>query len=268
LTPFEAMLMISPVLSFELNIGNQVVYKPGTQTYIDMTKKKLELTQRVIDLNMADANKISAKYYDRTAVNRTFKKGERVWLHDTTTKKGEAIKLKRPWRQMLVLEKVSDLNYRVCDAYTGKVMNSPVHIDRLMKMNVDRDHWFTLYPENPRDQTGSSPQDGVTNTQLPTVVTPSQLVSTNGRDNSATQSQTKTSDPKLPDNWYHIDRILSQRVRQGVTFFRILWSDKGPNGEQIISWEPKSGVTSYAVEQYRLALDAKRKLRRPRKSRQ
>jgi hypothetical protein len=74
LTPFEAMLMRTPVLSFELNIGNQVVYKPDTKTYIEMTKKKLELTQRVIDLNMADANKISAKFYDRTAIDRTFKK--------------------------------------------------------------------------------------------------------------------------------------------------------------------------------------------------
>jgi hypothetical protein len=61
----------------------------------------------------------------------------------------------------------------VCGAYTGKVMTSPVHIDRLMKMNVDRDLWFTRYPESPTDQTDSITQQAVTNTQ-PTVTTPSQ----------------------------------------------------------------------------------------------
>jgi hypothetical protein len=78
LTPFERMLMRPPVLSFELNIGKEIVYKPDTQTYMEMTKKKLELTQKVIELNIADANKISAKYYDRSASDRTFEKGERV----------------------------------------------------------------------------------------------------------------------------------------------------------------------------------------------
>jgi hypothetical protein len=224
LTPFEGMLMRPPVLSFELNIGNQVVYKPDTQTYMEMTKKKLELTQRVIDLNMADANKISAKFYDRTAIDRTFEKGERAWLYDATTKKGQAAKLKRRWYEILILEQVTDLNYQVCDAYTGKVMTSPVHIDRLRKMNLNRDLWFTRYPETETEHSDSLTQQAVTNSQ-PTVTTPSQGVSTNGRDKNVTQSQDKTdktNDSKLPTDWYQIERILSKKKRQGVTFFRIL----------------------------------------------
>jgi hypothetical protein len=76
LSSFEALFGRKPVLSFELNIGKDTVFKPDTQTYIEMTKKKLELTQKVIELNMADANRISKKYYDRTATDRQFKKGE------------------------------------------------------------------------------------------------------------------------------------------------------------------------------------------------
>jgi hypothetical protein len=54
-----------------------------------MTKKKLELTQQVIELNTQDANKMSAKYYDRTATDRQFVKGKNAWLYDSSTKKSK-----------------------------------------------------------------------------------------------------------------------------------------------------------------------------------
>jgi hypothetical protein len=117
-----------------------------------MTKKKLELTQKVIELNTQEANKISAKYYDRTAMGRQFVKGENAWLCDTSTKKGKSNKLVRRWKAILILERLTDLNYRVCDANSSKVMTSPVHVDRLRRLKTNREMWFSKHPDTQPDE--------------------------------------------------------------------------------------------------------------------
>jgi hypothetical protein len=40
LSPFEALFLRAPVLSLQLNIYDETVYKPDTQTYIEITKRK------------------------------------------------------------------------------------------------------------------------------------------------------------------------------------------------------------------------------------
>jgi hypothetical protein len=184
-----------------------------------MTKKKLELTQKIIELKMADANRISKKYYDRTATDRQFKKGESVWLYDSGTRKGKISKQTRRWREMTILEKLTDLNYRVCDASTGKVMTSPVHVDRLRKVNIDRDLWYIKYPDTQADDTETlTPQVG----QKPqsSVNIPGQSVSNdpqnkNARQTPQTQDNTDTTvdsqDNNLPKSWFKIDRIVAKR---------------------------------------------------------
>jgi hypothetical protein len=92
-------------------------------------KQKLALTQEVINRNMAEANKISENYYNCTAVNCMFGVGEKASLFDASTRKGEAAKLIRRWQPVLVLEKLTYLDYKFCEANTANATNVIVHIE-------------------------------------------------------------------------------------------------------------------------------------------
>jgi hypothetical protein len=204
-------------------------------------------------------------------------------MYDASTKKGQASTLTRKWRNMTILERVSDLNYRVCDSNTGKVMRHPVHVDRLRKMNLNHDLWFMKYPDT--EEMGTLTQTVGTNPHSD-LNTRSQTVSNDQNDTNATQqrqSQDITdkavdkNDNKLPTGWFSIDRLLAKRKSHGVTFlrrffmnesalFKVLWTDLGVDGKAVTTWEPSSSVTQFAIDRYNLSLDAKRKhKKRPQK---
>jgi hypothetical protein len=79
-------------------------------------------------------------------------------------------------------------------------MNSPVHVDCLRKMNLNRDLWFSKYPDIQTDESDTLTQQVVTNPQL-SVSTQCQAVSNDQRDtNAAQQSQTQDSTDKTDDS--------------------------------------------------------------------
>jgi hypothetical protein len=221
---------------------------------------------------MEEANRISKEYYDRTATDRQFSKGEKIWLYDSSTRKGQCAKLSRKWKIMTVLEQVSDLNYRLCDPETGKVMKHPVHVNRIRKLDVNRDLWYSKYPDTECEdanlqtqQVGNSFQSSpriqsqaVSNDQGNTNITPK------SKTQDRTDKKTKPKDQKLPSGWYTINRLLGKRKNNGVVFYKVEWSDLGPDGRPLISWERASSVTEFAIDRYHLALDEKRKRRKPR----
>jgi hypothetical protein len=91
------------------------------------------------------------------------------------------------------------------------------------------------------------------------------------QDGTALQDGTDKTDDRndstLPQGWFQINRLLAKRISHGVQFFKVEWTDLGTDGKLIISWERASSVTKFAIDQYNLSLDAKRKRRNRRKQR-
>jgi hypothetical protein len=113
----------------------------------------------------------------------------------------------------------------------------------------------------------------VGNSSQASPTTQSQAVS-NGQGNTNTSPKSKTQDrtdkkthqkdQSLPSGWYTINRLLGKIKNNGVVFYKVEWSDLGPDGRPMTSWERASSVTEFAIDRYHLALDEKRKRRKKR----
>ena len=87
------------------------------------------------------------RYYDHLAQQRSFKRGDAVWLHNLKRKKGLCPKLQRPWDGPYIVTKcIDDLIYQIQKGARGKPR--VVHTDRLKRYEgADVPDWFQDVPE-------------------------------------------------------------------------------------------------------------------------
>jgi len=158
----------------------------------------------------------SKRYYDQTSAEPVIQVGDKVLIHDPTTKIGECSKLKKRWKgPFMIVERSKDgLSYKLRHCDTGKELRSHIHINRLKKFNDDRDAFFHKHHVVPK----------------PILDSPTST----------------TNDVNTDTDWYPIKEILKRKVQNRKEMFLVRWDDQ--KGSE--SWVSADDVTEYAIQLY------------------
>jgi transposase InsO family protein len=107
-------------------------------TKLENLKSCLKKAYEIVRTNNQQSHRQNKKYYDKKAKERKFNVEDLVYLFSPARKPGKCQKFKRVWQgPFKVLEKISDLNYRIIDR---KGRDWIVHVNRLKKSG-DQKGW-------------------------------------------------------------------------------------------------------------------------------
>jgi predicted aspartyl protease len=289
-SPFFGLYAKDMNLAIDTAIMPEVKMTSDMSIYIADLVKKLELTQKILAENVEEAHRVTKTYYDRSAKPRSFDVADRCWLHDPTNKKGVSAKLKTRWLgPYLVVNRITDLLYRLRHCHTGKELPSLTHIDRMRRYNADRDAFFTRNPD-PTRLTGSDetvvppfvgtdpltniPGETATDTNMTdeteTMTQMQNLDDTHTCENGSSASQPSPinrshtgSQPTNTnsDTWYTVVKISKKRRMRGKNEFLVHWEDGTKE------WIEQSNITPAALDVYYVQISKRKRLRgRPRRS--
>jgi len=231
MSPYHALFGREMVTGIDTNLLQDFSKSPNIQSYMTQLVPRLQLTHEIIQQNLRDGQAKSKQYYDKTSEEPEIPLGQKVLVHDPTTKIGECPKFKRRWTgPYMVIEKSTDgLSYKLRHCDTGKELRSHIHINRLKKFNDDRDAFFNRHDITPQSMLDS-----------PT---------------SPTNDDTDTD-----TDWCPIKEILKRKVQNRKEMFLVRWDDK--EGSQ--SWVLADDVTDFAIQQYYKAKENKKRRKRRR----
>jgi len=231
-SPFYALFGREMRLGIDVKLLQEFEKAPDMQVYMSDLVPKLKLTHELIQQNLKDKNIVAKQYYDKDSREVSFEIGDKVLLHDPTTKVGECAKLKKRWAGPYLLTHSSQdgLTFRLRHCETGKELRSFIHVNRLKKYNEDRDAFFNKHQIVPQS-VGEIP---------------------------LSQTQTDSS-----VDWFPIKRILNRKIRDKKEMFFVLWDDD----KQSKSWVPTADVTDFAIQQYYQAKQQKAKTGRRKRRR-
>ena len=112
--------------------------KTDLNEHTSMLRENLEGAFELAREHLQSAQKRQKKYYDARGTGKGFSVGDRVWLLNLATKKGESRKLQSPWLgPFVVLAKLSAVNYRIIPE-EGLGRKQVVHFNRLKHCNVPK----------------------------------------------------------------------------------------------------------------------------------
>ena len=115
--------------------------------YAQSLRQRIDLIHDFARKHLQIESDRQKRYYDHLAQQRSFKRGEAVWLHNLKRKKGLCPKLQRPWDGPYIVTKcIDDLIYQIQKGARGKPR--VVHTDRLKRYEgADVPDWFQDVPE-------------------------------------------------------------------------------------------------------------------------
>ena len=215
-SPYHALYGREMVTGIDANLLQDFSKSPDMQSYMSHLVPRLQLTHDIIQQNLRDGQIESKRHYDQTSEEPEIQVGQKVLMHDLTTKIGECPKLKKRWKgPYMVVEKSTDgLSYKLRHCDSGKELRSHIHINRLKQFNDDRDAFF--YKHN---------------------IVPESLLDS---------PTSPTNDDNTDTDWYPIKEILKRKVQNRKEMFLVRWDDP----QESKSWVSADDVTDYAIQQY------------------
>jgi len=114
-SPYHALYGREMVTGIDANLLQDFSKSPDMQSYMTHLVPKLKLTHDIIQQNLRDGQIKSKRHYDQTSEEPEIQVGEKVMMHDPTTKIGECPKLKKRWKgPFMVVERSTDgLSYKL-----------------------------------------------------------------------------------------------------------------------------------------------------------
>ena len=138
LTPMEIWLGRSVRLPIDvaLNVKPEIS-SDSPEGYIQQIRKRISLMYQVQRETDAQARKAMKEKYDMTKARpEVFTEGMLVYLHDNVLKGDQVRKTTNVWRgPFKIIENNSEHSVRLSDIYTGEILKSLIHVDRLKKCN-------------------------------------------------------------------------------------------------------------------------------------
>jgi len=121
-SPFYAMCGREVRLGIDVNLLQEFEKAPDIQVYMTNLVPKLKLTHEMIQQNLRGKNIVAKQYYDKESTEVSLQIGDKVLLHDPTTRIGECPKLKKRWvgPYLLTHKSQDDLTFRLRHCVTGK----------------------------------------------------------------------------------------------------------------------------------------------------
>ena len=121
-------------LPVDLHFGTSFVDTLSHDQYAHSLQNRLAYEYQLVQEKLGAVQVQQRSLYNRSIHGKPFDRGDLVWLHSTVVPSNGHRKLHHQWTgPYIVLERISDLNYRIrqCDDPTKKV--SIVHFNRLKK---------------------------------------------------------------------------------------------------------------------------------------
>ena len=112
------------------------------ENYVSKLKQKLTEIHDLGRRKLKQSIIHQKKHYDIRAKSKSYKEGQAVWLHDTSTKVGVCKKLSYRWKgPYVVLKKIDDLTYMI--KRSKNAVAKIHHVDRLLPYNgMKSTKWF------------------------------------------------------------------------------------------------------------------------------
>ena len=135
------------VFGREMHRPNQVeLDKPSAcrtlsaQEYVDSLKERLREIHALAVKNTRDAQTVQKSNYDKDCHVVNFNVGDKVWITNMKRRKGISPKLQKKFiGPYILVRQTGPLNFLLKDANTYKLLNSPVHVNRMKPYIDDRD---------------------------------------------------------------------------------------------------------------------------------
>jgi hypothetical protein len=116
---------------------------------LENLKSSLKKAYKEVRLNSQKAHQKDKAYCDKKAKERKFEVNDKVYLFCPARKPGRCHKFRSFWQQPFIVQKLSDLNYKIVNK---KEKKSVVHINRLKK-SYDQTPWSFENTRHPRKKT-------------------------------------------------------------------------------------------------------------------
>ena len=137
-TPYHLTFGREIRLPADVMFGSTPDQPKATHEYVKELRKNLEEAHEVARKHLKTAQKRQKRYHDARATGNSFGIGDRVWLFNSATKKGESRKLQSPWLgPFVILDKLSDVNYKI-GAENGLGRKQIVHYNRLKSCKMQK----------------------------------------------------------------------------------------------------------------------------------
>ena len=213
----------------------------------------IEITQKLVRANVADAQRKYKTQYDKQSQPHRFVVGQRVWVYFPVVKQGTSHKLQRKWRgPYYICTELQGNAFILRQCSDNKQLRSPVHAVRLKPFFDPQDRPTNHLPQIDA-QAHEAESDGSE------IDSDDQSVTSNADTNDELNQSNSPPDnpdcPSQPDNlsqtseedMFEVDKILACRTRNGQKFYRIKWK-----GHPQTTWEPQNNIPSELIRHFHI----------------
>jgi hypothetical protein len=132
ISPYEVMFGRPMRLAIDWSISTPELTTPSAVQYAREIGPKLEVLHQIAMTNAESSAARHRQVRNEEAKPPPYAAGDKVLLRDTRVKKGETVKLKRPYTgPFIITECRPGFNYRLQELKTGRDLKRAVHADRL-----------------------------------------------------------------------------------------------------------------------------------------
>ena len=142
LSPHEVFYGRPFRLPITLSLMDEVPAVPNLESYVTQLEPKLAILREIAQQNVDENAKRLRDQKNKTATSTTFRNGQKVFLHDPTTKTGQNAKLKRRYTgPFIVTETLENHNFKLKHLVSGTELKRPVHASRMRPLKeMDNDY--------------------------------------------------------------------------------------------------------------------------------
>ena len=142
LSPHEVVFGSPMPLAIDYSLLDGETISTNLADHAAIIRPKLEAIRQVAMENARLSAERHVSRHNLGADDPAFKVGDKILLHDPTTKKGENSKLKRRYTgPFVIVECLPNLNFKLRELSTGKSLQRPVHAGRMSLLReLDNDY--------------------------------------------------------------------------------------------------------------------------------
>ena len=131
-TPFYLMFGREARLPLDLKFGSGDSTTLSSHDYVRRLQRALEYAYDTVRETLGNVQKRQKALYDKKVHGNPYKVGDQVWLHSSVVPKESHRKLHHLWSEpFVIVERLSDANYKIRRVGSDNSRTSVVHFDRL-----------------------------------------------------------------------------------------------------------------------------------------
>ena len=225
-----------------------VAIKPPPMVRASIKRQLQELINnhecaRKVAASNSEARRLNYKRTaDKHARHRSFEVSDKVFVYIPRNHPGFATQMSQMWHgPFLVVEKISDMMYKVRNCENGQSLPVPIHVQRL-KLAVTRQNW--------RAPRGHIRDEVRSVAAIPTEAIPKDSLPVEPVVGSAIPVTTDCRDDEIGENEYCIEKIIHMKYIDGQKRYLVKWKGFAKDQNSYVSLEDMNeSARNYANSQ-------------------